>query len=374
MEARNCFSSLSWTIPEDFCTFTHYLRALDRLEMSSSPGYPYMRRAPTNRDLFKVDDVGNKNSDVVLIFWDIVRRRLEELGDADPIRLFIKQEPHKQKKLDDGRFRLISSVSVVDQIIDHMLFAEMNDQMTQNWIRNPIKIGWTPVKGGWRAFPPGKRVAVDKSHWDWTVSLWMLDCVLQLRGELCVTRGELFDKWLLLAKYRYSELFDGPLFITSGGVLLRQKVPGVQKSGCVNTLADNSLMQWILHARVMLEHGLNPHDVDMWVMGDDTSQSAIVKDYIDWLGEYCVVKESQIAPEFCGFRFMEAGRVEPLYKGKHAFNLLHMDDKYATDIANSYSLLYHRSTHRDWMRNLFISMGINIYPSYYLDTIYDGVE
>ncbi|APG75871.1 hypothetical protein 2 [Sanxia sobemo-like virus 3] len=373
MNAVEVFSSLRWEIPDDFMTYSHFLRVLDKLDMASSPGYPYMRRAPVNKILFRVDEEGAMNPSSVDYIWQTVSQRIAEFGDADPVRFFIKQEPHKLKKLVDGRNRLISSVSVVDQIIDHMLFDSMNENMVDNWNYNPIKIGWSPVKGGWKAFPTGKRIAIDKSAWDWTVQMWMLELCLTIRLALCRTDGPNRDLWLKIAIYRYKQLFLHPLFITSGGLLLRQQQEGVQKSGCVNTLADNSLMQWILHARVCLEHGVDIEDDEMWVMGDDTSQSAVPDGYEDWLREYCIVKECQPAREFCGFRF-DRIHVEPLYKGKHAFNLLHLDEKNAAEVATSYALLYHRSRHRDWMRNLFESMSLNIFPLWYYDAIYDGVE
>lgn len=373
MRAGVVFEPLMWEVPDDFGTYEHFLRVLDKLDMSSSPGYPYMRRSPTNAVLFRVDEDGNKSPECVNYIWEIVRSRMTEMSEADPIRLFVKQEPHKIQKLEQGRYRLISSVSVVDQIIDHMLYDEMNELMVNNWLHTPVKIGWSPLNGGWKAFPPGKRFAIDKSSWDWTVQMWILEMCLEVRIHLCRTKGILFDQWLRVAKYRLIQLYRSPLFVTSGGLLLRQLQEGVQKSGCVNTLADNSIAQWILHCRVCIEHDLDPADVDLWTMGDDTSQTSVEPGYLDWLGEYCLVKECQKAREFCGMRF-NGTNVEPLYKGKHAFNLLHLNPLYESDVANSYTLLYHRSSYRDWMRSLFGAMSLKIFPLWYCDAIYDGYE
>nr|QZZ63363.1 hypothetical protein [Leuven Sobemo-like virus 3] len=373
LRAESVFDPLYWEIPADFCSYSHYLRVLDKLDMSSSPGYPYMRRSPTNAILFRVDENGVKSEESVNYVWQVVRQRLDGFTEADPIRLFVKQEPHKLIKIEQGRYRLISSVSVVDQIIDHMLFDEMNDKIVKSWLENPIKIGWSSLNGGWKAFPPGKRFAIDKSSWDWTVQMWILELCLAIRLRLCKTTGPLLDNWVAIAKYRYMQLYGNPLFITSGGLLLRQLQEGVQKSGCVNTLADNSIAQWILHCRVCIERNVEPNDFDLWAMGDDTSQSLVEPGYLDWLGEFCIVKECQQAREFCGMRF-NGINVEPLYKGKHAFNLLHLNPAYEADVANSYTLLYHRSCHRDWMRSLFESMGLKIFPLWYCDAIYDGYE
>lgn len=373
--ASNVFAEVQWEIPQDFLSHAHFLRVVSGLDMSSSPGYPYMRSSPTNSVLFGVDLDGNLDQAKTDVIWRVVELRIRERLEADPIRLFVKSEPHKLKKLEDGRYRLISSVSVVDQIIDHMLFDSMNELFVENWTRTPVKVGWAPTGSGWKAFPRSPRLALDKSSWDWTVRLWLCELVLALRVKLCLTRGDLFNKWLTLAIYRYEQLYKNPLFVTSGGFLLRQRESGVQKSGCVNTLADNSLQQWLLDCRVRLEHSLPFDEESMWIMGDDTSQEPVGDErYFDWLSEFCIVKEKHIAPEFCGFRFLHNGRIEPLYKGKHAYNLLHLNPKVAADVARSYTLLYHRSVHRDWMRALFAEMGLEIPPLWHNDAIFDGLE
>lgn len=373
--AERTFECLRWEIPEDFLTYEHYKRTLGKLDLTSSPGYPYMRRAPINRDFFGWTEETGFSESSVNYMWEIISQRLDQHLEADPIRLFIKQEPHKLKKIETKRYRLISSVSVADQLIDHMLFDVMNDKMKENWNLNPVKVGWSPLSGGWKAMPMGQRLAIDKSSWDWTVQLWICEFILNLRLTLCETKGELRDKWISAAKYRYEQLYASPLFITSGGVLLRQNTSGVQKSGCVNTIADNSLAQWVLDNRVRLENGITSVEENLWAMGDDTNQSSLedMDSYLTGLGQYCYVKEAELVNEFAGFRFY-GYRIEPMYKGKHAFCLLHLNPAFAAEVANSYTLLYHRSIYRGWMRNIFTQMGLNILPHWANDAIYDGLE
>lgn len=367
------FASLRWDVPKDFLSREHFERTLGKLDLTSSPGFPYMRRAPTNRVFFGYSDNVGFKPEMVDYMWALVSDRLDKLGEADAIRLFVKQEPHKLAKIENGRYRLISSVSVADQIIDHMLFDSMNSLMVDHWDDNPIKVGWSPLKGGWKMMPRSKWLAIDKSSWDWTVQMWLCELALQVRVLLCNTKGPLFDRWLEIAVYRYKQLYQNPLFITSGGVLLRQMRPGVQKSGCVNTIADNSLMQWILHARVCLE--LNLPITDIYAMGDDTLQEPFPEQqqYLERMGQYCILKEAELTTEFAGFRF-RGPIIEPMYKGKHAFNLLHVDDGVLDQVAVSYSLLYHRSNYREWMRRFFISIGCEIFPHMVYDIIYDGME
>lgn len=365
------YASASWELPEDFLEFSHFRRALLELDLTSSPGFPYCARNPTNRVLFHVSDMNVWDEGRVSYMWEIVQGKLRGEG-PDPIRVFVKPEPHKVSKLEGGRFRLISSVSVADQLVDHMLFDEMNKTLLQTWPEHPSKPGWSHLQGGWRMIPRETGMATDKSGWDWTCHLWLFEMILQVRAELCRTRGPKFDRWIELATMRYKQLFLEPELITSGGTILRQLRPGVMKSGCVNTISDNSMGQVILHLRVCLEIGV---DVGwLFAMGDDVLQQQVpeLRPYLDRLAMFCKVKAAQCVNEFAGFRF-HGRRVEPLYKGKHAFNLLHMNPKFMEEMVESYLLLYHRSSYRDWMRQLFISMGAEVKPLWWFDNIVDGL-
>nr|QVG74741.1 hypothetical protein 2 [Virus sp.] len=340
--------------------------------MNSSPGYPYLKQATNNRDLFKDAD-GCWRKDRVDWMWLLVSDRLSNKSKADPIRLFIKPEPHSQKKMSSKRYRLISSVSVADQIIDHMVFGDLNAILIANWHKIPSKPGWSFLHGGWKMMPPsdGSWVAIDKSSWDWTVQLWLLELVLEARLRLCKTVGALKNKWFEYAYYRFQQLYLECVFITSGGHLLRQLRPGALKSGCVNTIADNSLMQYLLHLRVVFSLGWSPGVI--MSMGDDTLQQEPedLQLYLQELQSYCIVKQHERLVEFAGFRF-DGMRVEPAYRAKHSFNLLHVDDAVLPDVAVAYSLMYHRSKYRLWMRSLFESMGLELPSLEYFDAIFDG--
>lgn len=333
------YAKARWSIPDDFLTYQHFRRVVEEIDFTSSPGYPYMRRHTNNGSFFhrKNEELPEERLQEV---WELVKMRLRE-RDSDPIRLFIKPEPHSLKKLDSYRYRLISSVSVVDQLIDAMLFGEMNTLVTDKCVELPCKGGWSPYCGGWKLVPPTGTMSLDKSGWDWSVQSWLFEMELQLRVRLC---QNLTSQWLELATWRYQCLFWNPRFITSGGLLLRQKNPGVMKSGCFNTLVTNSIMQSIVHLRACQELDMNPGW--LWSLGDDTLQGAIPRDalgqYLDHVGQYCHVKHCVDGAEFAGMKFF-GPRVEPLYGGKHSYQLLHMDRNNATEMASSYALLYHRS-------------------------------
>lgn len=368
--ARQYFEAATWSIPDDFFQRSHFDRILaTKIDWTSSPGYPYLMRAPTNGIFFRVVD-GSPSSEAADHVWEIIQDRIRE-GDADPIRLFIKPEPHSSRKLEEGRYRLISSVSVVDQIIDHMLFGEMNQKLCDNWMDTPVRTGWNEKWGGWRAMPRAKWLACDKTSWDWTVHVWMIEMVLELRASLCQTGGPLLARWMELATWRYKCLYVNAQIITSGGLIMRQVTPGVMKSGCVNTISDNSIMQVLLHLRVCLETDQPPG----WLlaMGDDTLQEppADLSSYIDQLEQYCILKSWKYENEFAGMRFL-GRRIEPLYRGKHSYIMLHVDPAVLPQLALSYSLLYHRSAYRPVIEDVFHKMGVQVLSRADRDLIMDG--
>lgn len=330
------YQSAKWRIPDDFMSYEHFQRSVQRLDMTSSPGYPYLKKATTNAVFFQARD-GVVPEDRMREVWEVLQLKMRERL-VDPIRLFIKPEAHKNSKLEGHRYRLISSVSVLDQLIDVMLFGEMNDKVTQQCVHVPCKGGWSAYAGGWKIVPPRGVISIDKSGWDWSVNAWYFEMELQLRVRLC---ENIQYRWLEMATWRYQALFGNPWFVTSGGLLLRQRKAGVMKSGCFNTLVSNSIMQSILHLRVCSEIDVKPGWI--WTLGDDTLQEDLPEreQYLKQAAQYCHIKHCVEGAEFAGYRFGKS--IEPLYRGKHSFNLLHLNPKFAKETAEAYALLYHRS-------------------------------
>nr|UGO57208.1 MAG: hypothetical protein 1 [Riboviria sp.] len=357
-----------WEIPDDFFEFSHYLRAVQNLDMTSSPGYPYLLQYPNNKNLFGVNGAGEPDPVRLRMVWELIMDRLVN-RDADPIRLFVKQEPITKTKLAAGRNRLISSVSVVDQLIDSMLFGPHNEEIHRKHIFLPSKVGWSPYQGGWKIIPKGW-VATDKSAWDWTMMMWVVEEILECRTSLCKTQGPLLVRWRDLASWRYNKLFVNTQFVTSGGLVFTAKFNGVQKSGSINTIDDNTMAQDILHLRACIETDQAARY--QYIMGDDVLQE-IPDDpntYYKKLSEYCCLKQVVRRSEFAGHLF-QGMRTEPLYEGKHAYVLLHAKQSVLPDLARSYALLYHRSLKKDKMRAICEKLG-EVPTSEILDIIYDG--
>lgn len=364
---KDCLDDLSicrWKIPEDFLQYSHFERVVYNLEWNSSPGYPYLFGNPNNKSFFQVDANGIPHPAAMQRVYAMVKYQIEKRR-SDPIRTFIKPEPISEKKYNLNKYRIISSISVIDQIIDHMLFSELNQKLILNCHRTPVKTGWTPILGGWKEVPRRNMVSTDKSSWDWTVNMWLIEIEFEVRKQLC---ENLTQEWIDLAEFRYRHLYQTPMFITSGGLVLKQRKPGVMKSGCVNTIASNSIMQMILHYRVARE--LNLPKPTIWAMGDDVIQEDQPKEYFDLLSQYCILKEKTNAVEFAGYRY-NGYNVEPLYFGKHAYMLLHQKDCYHEETANGYALLYHRSKRESLIRRILKEINKELVSREILDTLWD---
>jgi len=364
------FGKLRFDLPEDFMQKSHCERVIrNRLDWNSSPGYPYMRYATTNRDFFKVVD-GVPSQQMIDYCWSLVEERLEN-KDSDYIRVFIKPEPHTWKKMKQHRYRLIMSVSVIDQIIDHMLFATMNDLMVDNYVSIPTKVGWSQFLGGWKLVPTSGVVSTDKSCWDWTVQPWLIEVLLDLRINLCYGRSK--DRFAELAAWRYSQLYREAVFIFSNGRVLKQTFSGMQKSGSVLTISDNSIAQVILDARINEEFRMKEQPVEygiLWSMGDDVLQKKPTQKYIDRLSQLCILKQVEPFAEFAGMRFKN-NKIEPCYHAKHCFNLRHLDPENDEAVAQSYSYLYYRSNYKSQMDKILLHLGPP--PSdWSLRLVYDG--
>ncbi|ADW41585.1 P1-2 fusion protein [Brassica yellows virus] len=201
-------------------------------------------------------------------------------GLCDPIRLFVKGEPHKQAKLDEGRYRLIMSVSLVDQLVARVLFQNQNKREIALWRAVPSKPGFglstdeqvldfvkclarqvgtttSEVITNWK----DHLTPTDCSGFDWSVADWMLQDDMIVRNRLTIDLNPVTERlrscWL--------RCVSNSVLCLSDGTLLAQTHPGVQKSGSYNTSSSNSRI------RVMAAF----HTGAAWAMamGDDALES-----------------------------------------------------------------------------------------------------
>nr|AHA42475.1 RNA-dependent RNA polymerase [Sugarcane yellow leaf virus] len=324
--------SLIWS---DF--LKDFKEAVNSLELDAGIGLPYkLLHKDTHRQM--VEDpkflplltrlTWNRLQKMSQVdFQEMTPEQLVREGLCDPIRLFVKGEPHKQAKLDEGRYRLIMSVSLVDQLVARVLFQAQNKREIALWRAIPSKpgfglstdrearefieslsktVGCSPAEviHGWR----NKIVPTDCSGFDWSVADWMLEDDMEVRNLLTINNNELTRRlracWL--------KCITNSVICTSGGVLYAQTHPGVQKSGSYNTSSSNSRI------RVMAAF----HCGADWAiaMGDDALESpnSNINAY-QKLG-FKVEVASQL--EFCSHVFEQEDLARPLNVNKMLYRLI----------------------------------------------------
>lgn len=277
---------------------------------------------------------------------ELLRRLVKDKWDgqrADPLKVFVKQEPHKHAKLAEGRYRLITAVSLADTMVDRILFGPMWRKAMSRVLATPCAVGWSPIGGGWRLmnsiFREGT-LSIDKSAWDWTVQRWMVEIWYDLILSLHPGHPAWWEKQVLV---RFSALFARARYRFSDGVELVQPTCGIMKSGCYLTLCLNSVAQVALHLLVTYRLG-KPMDENVpLAFGDDTVMNPFEwqEEYLEELNKFCVVKQAEMAPfvQFVGFVVTEKGFV-PEYWQKHLFQLAHLSPEVACDTLKQYQMLY----------------------------------
>lgn len=351
-EMENDYRPVVWVLPDDFDSFGRFKRVvLTRLDMQASPGYPYLREASTVGQWLGWDSF-NVNEVRLMRLWYDVQAVIQDRWQH-VLKVFIKMEPHKLKKVLSKRWRLIMSNSLPVTVLWHMLFDFMNDLEIEKAYEIPSQQGIRMKGGNWRIFyeswkSAGLSCGLDKSSWDWTAPYWALK--LDLRFRYRMGRGDHMERWHGMAQLLYRHMFEEPYVLTSAGLLYRQVVPGIMKSGCVNTISTNSHMQVMIHYAVCLHMGwpLRPTPV---CCGDDTLQHE--KHTLD-VGIYnrfgAIIKEVSDTMEFVGHTFTDNGPI-PNYFQKHLKKIAYVaEENQATYLDQMARMYCHTGYFEFWNR------------------------
>ncbi|APG75903.1 hypothetical protein 2 [Hubei sobemo-like virus 2] len=229
------------------------VRAMDMVPKDSSPGYPYALLAADNQQLFRdhsamVIQLVKERLAVLdggpLAEGPNMAVRLVQAGHCDPLKVFIKDEVHKEAKIAEGRLRLIMSNSVIDQIVERLLFSEQNSVEIANWLTCPSKpgIGLTSDAQTTALFDSVKEHLLrlwesDASGWDWHYQLWMY--VLDLKRRALLNSADPNSSWMRIAT-AVIQCASYSVFVTSHGRFFAQTLPGLMKSGKYITSSANS--------------------------------------------------------------------------------------------------------------------------------------
>lgn len=345
---------LRFTAAHENCPIDYYVEkmfdiSLVEIDLGSVPGHCEMSRFGSVNSVCLGYDYRTQtfDQDRIGVFKQIVKQKMRLLETqliSDPLRVFIKKEPHKIEKIEQGRFRLISAVSLVDAMIDRVLFRRLKRKISDNYSATGMMIGWTPLGGGYRYVANlfmGEKIKLmaDRSSWDWTYPEWLAKACLDIILMLAVESPRW---WRSVVVNRFKCLFWKARFKFDDGEEINQREPGIMKSGCYLTIVLNSLSQIIIHR---MAKGDTAFERPFICLGDDTLQSDEDDEYLDNIRRLGFVlkvsREEEI--EFAGFRLFN-DRFIPAYGDKHLFRLMHlpMDDKETlrTTLEN-YQVLYY---------------------------------
>lgn len=225
---------------------------IERLPKDSKPGIPYVHLGTDNKDIlvnhreFIIDTTIERlrlMSEVDCSDW--TPQQFIAYGLADPVRMFVKDEPHSAKKLTSKRWRLIMAISAVDQLLERILSDAQNKSEIAQWQTIPSAPGISlsndkELRALYDRIKklPGTIAEADVTGWDWSVKEWELLLEGELRADLCSA-----TPWLRRI-FRNRELAVAKaVYLLPDGRLVDKLDAGVQCSGRYNTSSGNSRLR-----------------------------------------------------------------------------------------------------------------------------------
>lgn len=307
------------------------------VKRTASPGVPYSVYGSENHLVLQDHSVIIQNAlierlDLLLAFgertWNMDAKSLVDCHLVDPVRIFVKNELHKVAKTRTGKVRLICSISLVDQLVEKVLYGALNNHEIEHWDEIPSKPGFgllddesvdKLVNGVTKMYEEGGPIiGSDMRNNDWTVQAWELAAECDLRCRLM--QASVWDDFHWLARARFGCLARS-VFVLSNGSMYAQLVPGVMKSGCYVTASATSRIR-VLEASLL--------GVNAMSMGDDCIENVDPFLEIEGMRRFYYslgheIKDiRQMNPhdfEFCSHRFIH-GKVIPLNWMKMYMNLI----------------------------------------------------
>lgn len=320
--------------PDGLDGLAEVVDAIRDVKMDASPGYPFMHYGTTNEVvmnclgntylanlvLARLEAIGEEP---LATFFDSTPLQLVQKGLCDPIRLFVKDELHSVEKTNQGRMRLIMSVSLVDQVVERVLYRRLNkaEILSHRALMSKPGMGLSPrgILDLEDFFTRMQNpVSTDISGYDWSVPQWLIDAEMDYR-HLMARRQYGSDSLM----FRRGRLLGFSVLVLSDGTCYQQLVRGIVKSGSYITSSGNSHQRGILAIMVGMMSAPSlivsardaPEQVPIHMaMGDDCVE--------DWIGTQCIrslyqklgfkVKEVVTGMvdqrvEFCSYQFLLDG-------------------------------------------------------------------
>lgn len=346
--------------------FENEIRELDK---TSTPGWPYMKEKPTIGQWLNWDPVHLVADPMQLerLWYDM---NLFISGHYEhQFRVFVKDEPHKQSKIEQKRWRLIMCASLPVQMAWRLALRHQNDWLNNHPYECPSAHGLVFCYGGWRRFRAHAKsqrlqYSRDISAWDLNAPGWIFRVIREFRKRAGGPRA-----WLDLVDRLYDDAFVHPKLRFSNGLVLRQDFEGVMKSGLFVTIADNSLGMGGTHVLASLRSGTPIGN--LWATGDDVLQSHISDRYLDeLLRAGCRVKEWEPRLVFMGTDF--TSYPTPMYFQKHVVNFWVSSDNLEERLDAYARLWCHHDDIFQFWRVLAKISGVTLRSKNYYQFWYDS--
>lgn len=241
--------------------------ALESMDMSKSPGYPWRSMARSKDDLMLVaPSILWKRVDAI---WSALRAESDEVNGL--WFSFLKEELRPLEKLHRPvpAIRSISGGPVDLSIVGNQLCHDFNERFytfSEECTFGSV-VGISPFHGGWDrlcrrhwhdpSHPRMNSASIDITQWDRSFSPYLFSVVVEVRRLISVMHGDeaLRDAAQVLPCL-YKDVVQSavvvPLRECAKVVLLRAGM----KSGWVNTTTDNTLGHIIVLLTFMFYHGL----------------------------------------------------------------------------------------------------------------------
>lgn len=250
--------------------------------MSSSPGFPWTSY-DTNMALLlepgKVEDI-----------IQLVELRLAELATGvnshlGIIRLMIKREGHKMTKIAEGRYRLISSLNLVDQVVGRLLCGPLDAYEKDNFHEVGVKVGMTDVNSDLPkvlySLKDGAKSHEDATTYDWTAPLEHYEFNKRVRLLTIHPKSDPFTGAVMTSFY--DALIEGRYFLVdSEGVVY--EIPSqtwIVISGNFPTLSDNGRAQQGYYIMHCIRGGIPYERRRIVSLGDDACTSHLTPEHRD---------------------------------------------------------------------------------------------
>jgi hypothetical protein len=312
------------TVDEVKCYFA-------KVSPTASPGIPWAEFSKSKSEL--LDKYGDMIAKMVILRIGLLTKvritsedpiRLVKDFLMDPIRLFVKDEPHPIQKIIDGRFRLISSCSIVDEIIFGMVCGNQNQQeiLFNRVIPSKCGMGLTTddqISDLWNYVKPWIHAATssDVSGWDWCLDEWKMN--LGVETQITLTGGVNNPFYCLLLR-NMVHCMCRSVFTTTCGRMFVLKHVGIMKSGFPITASWNSRIRCCLSYLIGSSNCMT--------MGDDCNEDTILShDEIVARYKQIGVRVTDVVPpngrsvSFCSHSISKDGAI-PENPWKPYFNLL----------------------------------------------------